>query len=116
MPIDWIEYKNKEILLIDYRGLGEEEIIETLKLVPERIRERPAPVLLLADVTDTTTTPAFMSLLKEVGVQIKPFLDKQAIVGISGLKRILLDAYNRFTGSAGGAFPTLDEAKEWLVK
>jgi len=80
------------------------------------IAERGEKVLVLADVRDSFASPDFMARLKETGKQVKPVMEKQAIVGITGLKAILLDAYNRFTESASKPFSTQEEAKEWLVR
>jgi hypothetical protein len=116
MPANWIEYKGKEILFIDYRGLGMDESLETLEQVEKIITERKEKVLILVDTRDTYTSAEFMARLKETGKQMRPLMKKQAIVGITGLKAILLDAYNRFTGASLRPFSTLAEAKEWLVR
>ncbi|MFL7793416.1 MAG: STAS/SEC14 domain-containing protein [Anaerolineae bacterium] len=116
MSVNWIEYKGKEILFIDYRGLGLEESLETLDQAEEVIAGRKDKILILVDTRDAYTSAEFMSRLKESGKEIAPKMEKQAIVGITGLKAILLDAYNRFTGSALKPFSTQEEAKEWLVK
>lgn len=115
MSVNWIEYKGKEILFIDYRGLGLEESLETLEQVDKIMAERNEKALILVDTRDTYTSAEFMARLKESGKRMRPLMEKQAIVGITGLKAILLDAYNRFTGSALRPFSTLEEAKEWLV-
>ena len=89
---------------------------DLLEAAENLILEGKGGVLILVDTTDASTSPEFMARMKEGGSRIKPFVEKQAVVGIKGLKGILLDAYNRVTGSALRAFPTQDEAKEWLVK
>ncbi len=116
MAVNWIEYKGKEILFIDYRGLRWEKQLEMLELAEKIILERKEGVLILVDTTDAATSPEFMARMKEGGKRIKLFVEKQAVVGIKGLKGILLDAYNRITGSTLRAFPTQEKAKEWLVK
>ena len=116
MSVSWIEYKGKEILFIDYRGLGLEESLETLDQAEEVIVGRKDKILILVDTRDAYTSAEFMARLKESGKEIAPKMEKQAIVGITGLKAILLDAYNRFTGSALKPFSIQEEAKEWLVK
>ena len=116
MPANWIEYKGKEILFIDYRGLGLDESLETLDRAGEMIAERKKKILILVDTRDAYTSPEFMTRLKESGKEMSSLMEKQAIVGITGLKAILLNAYNRFTGSALRPFSTLEEAKEWLVR
>jgi hypothetical protein len=116
MPINWITYKGKEILFIDYKGLGLDESLETLDQAGKAIAGSKDKILILVDTRDAYTSAEFMSRLKESGKEMGSKMEKQAIVGITGLKAILLDAYNRFTGSALRPFSTLEEAKEWLVK
>jgi phenylalanyl-tRNA synthetase beta subunit len=116
MSASWIDYKGKEILFIDYRGLGMEESLETLNRANEMMQERGGKILVLVDTRDTYTSPEFMARLKESGKQLGSVMEKQAVVGITGLKAILLDAYNRFTGASLRPFSTQEEAKEWLVQ
>jgi hypothetical protein len=116
MSVSWIEYAGKEILFIDYRGLGLEESLKTLEQAGEMIAGRKDKILVLVDTRDAYTSSEFMARLKESGKEMAPLMEKQAIVGITGLKAILLDAYNKFTGSALKPFATQEEAKEWLVK
>ncbi len=116
MSVKWIEYKGREILFIDYRGLKSEEQLVILDLAEKIILEKKEKVLILVDTTDAATSSEFMARMNEKGKRIKFLVGKQAVVGIKGLKRILLDSYNRATGSTLRAFPTQEEAKEWLVK
>jgi hypothetical protein len=116
MSVNWIEHKGKEILFIDYRGLGLDESLKTLDQAEEVIVGSNNKILILVDTRDAYTSPELMARLKESGKEIRPKMEKQAIVGITGLKAILLDAYNKFTGSALRPFSTLEEAKEWLVR
>jgi hypothetical protein len=115
VTVGWIEHKGKKILFIDYRGLDEEGMLEALESATEIILGSTAKKLILVDVTGTTTTREFMTRLREGGTEIKPVTEKQAVVGITGLKGFLLDAYNWATGATLRSFPTQDEAKEWLV-
>lgn len=58
-----------------------------------------------------------MSRLKELGNTVfKKHMKCSAVLGISGLKKILFDGYNRATGSTNvKAFNSREEALDWLV-
>ena len=52
----------------------------------------------------------------EAGLLIKNMVDKQAMLGIIGIKKVLLNTYNKITKSSLKAFNTKEEACEWLTK
>ena len=57
--------------------------------------------------------------LKWAKVEIKELLEekpcKTAMIGISGLKRIIFNGYVRFTGSKAKAFATQEQAEAYLT-
>ena len=72
--------------------------------------------LVLTDLTGCYVNDAFVSLSKEQGKISMPFCEKSAILGISGIKKVLLNAVNAVTAKPRVPFDTLDEAKDWLVE
>lgn len=57
-----------------------------------------------------------MDLAIKYGQEIvHPKLGKGAILGVSGLKRVLLDGYNQFIGGDLEPFESEEEAKDYLV-
>ncbi len=118
MSVKWIEYKGKQILEIDYRGLDPKEFIESLDLVKKTLLEVPPPAksLSLADLEGAVVNKEVMARFKEIGPEIEPRTEKSAILGIHGIRHILLSAYNRASGAANQKlFNTREEALEWLV-
>ena len=116
MTVTWIEHWGKPILLVDYRGLKGEETLDTLEAAAKYIFQSQSKILILVDITDAFMSPEFMVRAKALGKQSQSLIDKQAIVGVTGIKRVLVDAYNRFVpGPTGKSFATQEEAKAWLV-
>jgi hypothetical protein len=115
MGVKWMDYKGKQILYVDFRKLREEEVVETVELEAKMLAEATGQVLVLANVEGATVSS--LGRIKQVGKEgIKPRIAKSALVGVSGLKEILLRAYNSFTGSTARSFATETEALEWLVR
>jgi hypothetical protein len=115
MAVKWIDYKGKRILYVDFRKLYEEQVLANDELVIKFIKESPTKVLILANVEGAAISS--LEKIKEASKkEVTPKVAKSAIVGITGLKDILLRAYNSFTGSSAHAFATEQEAMDWLVK
>jgi hypothetical protein len=61
--------------------------------------------------------PKFMAHVKETALELKPKQKKVAMVGMTGIKEILLQAYNKIVGVTNQKlFDTVEQAKEWLVE
>ena len=116
MAIEWITYKGKQILYCDYHEYGAQEQLKMLEEQVKMIEQASQPVLLLVNLEGTYLTPEAMQYLKEhLSVNNKK-LKKIALLGVSGLKKIIVNsigkAINEFKQEM---FATMDEAKEWLV-
>ena len=116
--IKWIDHKGKKIMYGDYRGLKTiEEMLQTLDEAISEELASPTKVLVLANFEDSFGSPEFMGHLKQVGKEMLPKVQKTAVLGITGVKGILLNAYIRFTGDENiRTFDTEAEALDWLVE
>ena len=72
-------------------------------------------VLSLSDVTGCFFNNEIMEVLKEQSKISMPLTKKAAVVGITGIKKILLNAVNAVNANARKPFDTIEEAKDWLV-
>ena len=103
--VRWIEHKGKKIIYLDLQKLADKHYIETLvefeKFVLENKKNRN-----LCSLTNVTGARVFGQALlatKRIAKTTRPFLKKQAVVGLSEAKKILAQAVNMFAGSS----PTL---------
>lgn len=117
MSIKYVVYKGKRILYVDYRNKVGEQAIPILDEAAAEMRSWSQKGLMLSDFRDAHASPEFMIHLKKIGEEVfAPNTIKLACLGITGVKKILLNAYNSFTKSTSVAFDTEEEAKEYLVK
>ena len=75
-------------------------------------------VRLIVDYSDISAGPNYMAKLKEYGNTVfKKHMKCSAVLGITGLKKILFNGYQLATGAKHvKAFSSKDEALDWLVK
>lgn len=108
--------EGKEILYVDYRGLTDVEMAETVKTYKEIALQNNKEFLSLSNITDAYATPVFLKEANKFATETKHLLKKGAIVGIKGAKKILLKTFNLFLGDKGlRPFDTEDEALRWLI-
>jgi hypothetical protein len=113
----WITYQGKEILLDDYSNIYPEQFPPLIKRIIELTFESgKKDILLIVDVTGAYANKEAVSAFVESGKESKPLLQKTAVVGITGVKKILLNVVNKFSGLSAKAVSTMEEAKEWLIK
>jgi hypothetical protein len=115
----WIEHQDKRILFVDYRGQETPEAM--IHVLEEEISvdaASPTKVLVLANFEGTSGSVEYMARVKKAGKEIRnQKVQKTALLGITGLKVVLLDGYIRFTGDEHiRAFDTEAEALDWLVE
>lgn len=121
MGAAWLDYNGTKILYIDYRrSKSEEELLQTLSLAEKMVRitsiEIEIPMLFNYD--GVLLTIGFMNRLKELGQEVarSDRLNRQAVVGITGFKNILLQSYLLATGETRiKLFRTEYEALAWLT-
>ncbi len=112
-----VYYKGKKIYYTDWSKLIDED--EALKVIEETTRfvenNNEYDLLELIDVRGSYASPAVLNKLKSAAKRVKKFNKKKAIIGLTGSKKILLMAVNRFIDGSIKGFEDIEEAKEWLV-
>ncbi len=119
MSVKWIEYKGKKIIHGDYRGLRDNDLRAAFDMEAKLVREAPGRVLILDDFTKSVVDSESMKYIETLGKQeIEPKTEKCAILGVEGMKKLLLQAYNWFTGAGARqrVFDSEQAAKDWLVE
>lgn len=112
----WIDYRGKKILKIDYSGLRGDAIVEVIdQIIGHYAGQLPGTVLTLSDVRNAHADEKCMAKLKDNTRKTRHFDKKAAVVGVSGIKGILLSAVNVFAGHSVKAFHEEKEALDWLV-
>ncbi|MFH1459160.1 MAG: hypothetical protein ABIG64_02130 [Candidatus Omnitrophota bacterium] len=115
----WIMHKNKRIYFVDYSGFGHDfellkkEIKESTIVIcaqPEKF------VLTLVDVSNTVATSQALDYLKECLKSSNKHMKKIAVLGVEGLKNILMKAIIRIFNLNIKSFEHTEKAKDWLIE
>lgn len=117
MSVEWVDHKGKKILHIKYAGLSDEAMLEQMKNATNMlVNTKSEENLVLTDMLDCFLNEKFVALAKEQGKISLPFSKKSAIVGVTGIKKILLKGVNAISPKSRVPFDTIEEAKDWLVQ
>lgn len=113
---EWITYKGHKILFADYTGLRDHDIVKMMQTANKMIGEADGSVLALADFSGTYATEEIVQYLRsEDSKQAAKKLKKNAVVGVTGIKKIFLNMYNMVTGGGAKPFDDLESAKVYLI-
>ena len=116
MPVSWIDYKGRKILYADYRGLRtEDDMMKNLDSEAGFYTQTHLKILSLNDYRDSVVSNKFMNKVTELGKATKGKTDKAAVLGVTGLKKILINGYAKITGQHVKIFENEIAAKEYLI-
>ncbi|MGL1889296.1 MAG: hypothetical protein OCD76_22470 [Reichenbachiella sp.] len=117
MSISYIELEGQKIMYADYSGCPEtDQQIDLLDKVAVEITAFNPPIPLLVSYDGVSGGVKYMTKLKEYGNTVfKKHMKCSAVLGITGLKKILFNGYSRATGAKNiAAFSSREEALEWI--
>jgi hypothetical protein len=116
MPVTYDS--ERSFVLVDYTNLKADELVAEADRVHKEARSHLTGkrVKVLVDVRGVMMSSEAVRALKESTRDDKAMIEKTAIVGITGVKRILADAIARFSGTDTKYFDTKEEAMEWLAR
>jgi hypothetical protein len=117
MSFCWKTYNGTQVFYADYSGLKTDEMIKLLYESCEVLKKSPQKVPLLTNFENTIGTTEFMNEVKRLGKEvISVKTTKTALLGITGIKSVLVQGYTFFTGEKNlKTFKTENEAMDWLV-
>ncbi|MBN2107819.1 MAG: hypothetical protein JW832_10370 [Deltaproteobacteria bacterium] len=112
------DYKSHKIVFIDLKGVqpdGIESRVEAAKKII--FASEPDSVLLLSDFRNMRYDKQRTDYAKQVSIDIKPFIKKSALLGIEGMKKIIMQSMIIFSGRTNmKPFPDAKDALAWLIK
>lgn len=115
--VRFVNHKGKNILLLDFSNCTCEEVLRIIEESRKIIEAQPERSLLtLTNVEDAHFDSRVVEAMKDFTVHNKPYVRKGAVVGVTGLRRIIYDAVMRFSGRNLPSFDDLEKAKDWLVE
>lgn len=110
-----IVIQGKEILAIDYSGLKEPGMIALATEVKQLLLRDADEKLLINSFHHVFATPGYMRHLERESVEIKPFIKRNALVGLNLPKMMILKGLNLLMNTDFRAFATEQEALEYLI-
>ena len=118
--ISSFNYKGKEILLMDvshFRLHEREEFNRIVDLAKKAIQTKPLKsVLIITDVTDTTYDADIVKTFKEYAKHNNPYVKASALVGLSGMQKVIFFTIRTFTGRDFYIAKDVEDAQEWLIR
>ena len=116
MSISIINHQGRDIVFVDYQQCKSiEEAIETVAESEKFLLSYPGEALVLVDITGIIGSKEYMDRAKEMGKKVDHKVAKRAILGVTGLKMVLLQGYTRLTKSNTQPFSSRDEALDFLI-
>ncbi len=117
MPIEIIYHEGFDIIFIDYSYIKDQnEMLALLAEARSIIESAPPGMVLLTNMTRAIVGDNFMTEAKKLGRNLlKSKSKKHAILGIEGLKTMLLRAYNLFTEDKIMPFGSREKALAYLI-
>jgi hypothetical protein len=115
--VQFIIHRGKRVLSINYAHCD----VAQLKAVAAEghrmiSRELLNSVLTLNDVAGTSFDHESVEALKSKVAANAPYVKRAAVIGISGLQRLIYEAVKLFTRRNIPLFSTREEALDWLVQ
>ena len=119
MPVTFIEHKGKKILYTDFSNMrNPNETLALTDVSDKMYQEYGENVRHLMNFENAAISPEFFEKSKQLGKKNVHKCYKDAFVGITKLKSVLLKGYLMFTGGNRTArvFDTVEQAKDWLAE
>ena len=115
--VEQIEYMGEKIYYIDHKGLQEKEVITNQELGKKILMgSGDKEILLITDMGGVYTTSEVDKKMIQINKEILPIVKKAAVLGMTGIKRILIEAFIKLEGGNIKLFDSIEEAKKWLVE
>ncbi len=113
----WLEHKNTTILVHNHRNLVGDQIITRMSRLADKLVSRgDRNILLLVDVAGAAATRDTIATAKDCYLEIKPYLSKTAVIGITGVKKRFMNILGFMLREGIRVLDSQEEALEWLVK
>jgi hypothetical protein len=107
----------RNIVFVDYRNMRSAELIAEAQRLHEEARLHFAgkQVRVLVDITGVSMSIEAVQALKDSTKRDSAMVERTAVVGVNGVKKILADAIARFSGTHTRYFASQEEALAWLT-
>jgi hypothetical protein len=111
-----ISHNGKNVIVLDLSKAEENEILKTLKEASSLIcQQAPKSVRILTDVTDANYTKPVSDAIKTFSANNSPYVRASAVIGVEGIRYVLLQTVIVLTRREIKTFPTQAAALNYLA-
>lgn len=117
--VRWIEHKGLKIIYNDFSKIHTDDVVQVAKKFEQMVMDNKDNnnLLVLSDLTDAHFFGEAFEEVKRVTKSVRPFIKKRAVIGITGIKKVLYKSVNMFAkGTPTKIFDSFEEAKDYLVE
>jgi hypothetical protein len=112
----FIDHKGKKLLYVDYSFTPHNKIISALGAIVKHIRDLgKKDLLMLTNVNGVDLSVDDLIKSKKCSKEIKPFLKKNAVIGLSERHHLFIKTLRLFSGMDIEMFNDIQTAKDWLI-
>jgi hypothetical protein len=116
MSTRWVTHQGHRILYTDFRDCAsEDEMNAVFEKAVQMVLAEPEPVLTLNNFDGVDVSTAFLRKLRTRGADYSHKVRAKAVLGVTGVKKTLINTYSIRTGIDARAFGTEAEAIAYLV-
>ena len=115
--IQFIPYNGKQVFFVDYSECKDKwEMIKLLEASADFYRRSDTKLLSLSDFHNIKGSSEFMDTAKRLNKEVlDENTEKGAVLGVTGLKKVLLQGYNMVAKQKLMPFDTKEEALKYLA-
>jgi len=115
--VSFAKHKGRDILIVD---LSESKNADDNIAVLDKARavidiQAPKSLLILTNVTNAHYDPRAADAMKKYSAANTPYIKASAVVGVTGIRRVIYQAIVKITGRQISTFESADEALDWLA-
>ncbi|HBE72712.1 MAG TPA: hypothetical protein DDW31_01185 [candidate division Zixibacteria bacterium] len=116
-PVRFEKHKGRDILIVDVAsGKDQAEGIAILERGEQVIKaQAPKSVLLVTNVGELRYDVNGVEAMKNYSNAITPYVRASTVLGVGGIKRVILRTITRLTGRNIMPFDDMERAKDWLA-
>jgi hypothetical protein len=115
VSIKEINRDDKILFLVDYSNCKEAEMLSGEAEVKVKILQINKPILLISVFNEKGyITPRFMRVAERDNIELAHLIDKQAVVGLNLVKKMILKGFNILLRRNIRNFDSIDEAVQFL--
>ncbi len=114
----WLTHNGQQILVTDWTYIdNDKEFVEIVVNTSNYVIQLGQYDLLeLINLQGSNQTATIIRTMQDMASETRPFNKRKAVIGVTGVKRVLLNTINRFAGESIKAFKTEHEALSWLIE